>query len=348
MQRLSRSRASRIMPGFIATFLLAAFLFGLVVWIGSTRLIVPDRRALEQRHYDLLAAPADFGMVLEPFEVNTVDHHTLRGILATRASTPGSAVTTRAMAKRLMAHGIAAQGEPRGTIILLHGRGGRKEDMLSIAKRFVAADFRCVVYDARAHGKSDGSFCTFGKMELGDLASIIAEVDSNLMAKEETIGPLGFFGNSLGAAVVLQSLDTMEHAEAVVAVSPFANLPEIVILSGQKMIHRHVPNWLSWCCMKVGGWRAGFDPFAIVPAHSVRKSKTPMFVVHGSLDGVIPVSHGREIFEASPSETKIWREISTGYHGNVLAEGGDDLYEEMILFYLRHLAVRKSALTASE
>jgi len=220
--------------------------------------------------------------------------------------------------------------------------------MLSVAMRFIAADFRCIVYDARAHGKSDGTFCTFGKREVDDLASVIAGIETKISENGESVGPIGFFGNSLGAAVALQSLAVMEHPKAVVAVSPFANLPDIVILSGQQMIHRNVPNWLSWCCMKVGGWRAGFDPLAIIPLDAIAKSETPLFVMHGSFDGVIPISHGREIFDASPSPAKVWREIPTGYHGNVLAEGGDDLYEEMILFYVRNLTSPTPKLTASE
>ncbi|MDF1657636.1 MAG: alpha/beta fold hydrolase [Verrucomicrobiales bacterium] len=325
------------MPTLAATLLLIGIFLTLVIWIGSTRLIVPNRRALEQRHYDLLAAPAEYGMALDHFEIKTGDGHTLKSIVATRSPTPGAAPTTRAIADRLIGHGIAAQNEPRATIILLHGRGGRKEDMLSIAKRFVAADFRCVVYDARAHGKSGGTYSTFGKLESHDLGSVVAGLHTKIANEGGAVGPIGFFGNSLGAAVALQSLESMDLSEAIVAVSPFASLPEIVERSGRRMIHRHLPDWLTWCCMKVGGWRAGFNPHAIAPVDSVKKSITPIFVVHGSLDGVIPVSHGREVYDASPSNQKKWREISTGYHGNVLAEGGDDLYEEMILFYLRHL-----------
>ena len=49
------------------------------------------------------------------------------------------------MEKRLAVSGIADHPNPRGTIILLHGRGGRTEDLISVVQRFVAANYRCIV-----------------------------------------------------------------------------------------------------------------------------------------------------------------------------------------------------------
>jgi hypothetical protein len=45
---------------------LAGFVF---LWIGSSRFIIPKRRPLEDRHHQLLAAPAEFGLELEPIAV---------------------------------------------------------------------------------------------------------------------------------------------------------------------------------------------------------------------------------------------------------------------------------------
>ena len=90
--------------------------------------------------------------------------------------------------------------------------------------------------------------------------------------------------------------------------------------------------------MKPGGLRAGFDPFARNPVEFVASPSPPLFISPGGNDGLIPIEHSRRIFEASNAETKVWREVPTGRHHDVLAEGGDDLYTEMVLFYLEHLA----------
>lgn len=330
-----------------SVFLITGALVLLVSWIGSTRLIVPNRPAPEERHFDLLTKPSEYGMTLEEIEFRTNDDFILRGILAKRASDPGRALKTREMIQRLKKKGVTSTVRPRGTILLLHGSGGIKENMLSIAKRFVAADFRCLVYDARAHGMSEGNYCTFGKMEVRDLEAILSQTTEFLEQRGEEIGPIGVFGNSLGAAVALQAAQIPEPPQAIVAVSPFTNLPEIVHRSGKRMIHRHLPEWLSRNCLVLGGWRAGFDPFSIVPLENAKTMETPLFIAHGKLDGVIPISHGKRIFTEAASLEKSWYEVETGEHGNILARGGDDLYEEMVLFFLRTLAGIQSPVTAS-
>ncbi|MGD1979826.1 MAG: alpha/beta fold hydrolase [Akkermansiaceae bacterium] len=324
-------------------FLLAGTLVvtGGILWFGSSFLIQPQRRPLEARHYELLEGPEEFGLSLESHTVVTSDGTRLDTLLATRSLTPGKATRTRGMTERLRNQGFISHSTPRGTLVLLHGRGGIKENLLYVAQRFVAADFRCIVYDARAHGKSTGAYCTFGKREVQDLEAVLSYYRNRLGERDERIGPVGAFGNSLGAAVVLQSLENFSsdspRIEAAVAVAPFASLPEIVVNAGQKKIHRHLPPELIHASMHLGGWRAGFRPFSISPLASTARSRTPLFLTHGRLDGVIPIQHSHQIRDASQASPLVWREVPDGYHSNVLATGGDDLYEEMLLFYLENL-----------
>lgn len=313
---------------------LAGFVF---LWIGSSRFIIPKRRPLEDRHHQLLAAPAEFGMELEPVAVTLPDGVVLQTIVATRANPMGLAGTTRHMEARLVEAGIIPPSKGRGTIVLLHGRGGLKENMLSVAQRLVAADFRCLVYDARAHGQSEGTFCTFGKRETEDLSFLLSHFESLLSARGESAGPFGVFGNSLGAAVILQALSTNPKIEAAVTVAPFAELKEIVIRSSHRTIHPSLPEFLIRGSMKLGGWRAGFDPSSIIPSDGLADVDVPIYLMHGMKDEVIPPSHSLRILDSIGSTEKVWREIPEGYHSNVLAKGGDDHYQEMIEFFIRHL-----------
>lgn len=339
------------MGGVLFVVLAALLLASVVIWAGSSYLIQPTRRPLEARHRELLASPQEFGLALESDLIRADDGVELHALLATRSSTPGAATRTRAMEARLRAKGHLPSSLPRGTIVLLHGRGGIKENMLWVAQRFVAADFRCIVYDARAHGQSGGRHCTFGEKEVGDLASILRHYESSFAERGETLGPIGAFGNSLGAAVVLQSLDSptdrIPTIDASVAVAPFATLSPIVVAAARKKIHRHLPESLILASMRVGGWRAGFDPLAIKPVSGVKRSSAPLFLAHGSLDGVIPVDHSHHLRIHSQASPLVWREIAEGFHSNVLAEGGDDLYEQMTLFFLEHLRSPAVAATGS-
>jgi alpha-beta hydrolase superfamily lysophospholipase len=312
-------------------FAVIALLFA--IGLGSGKLIEPKRLALEPRHHEMLASPAEHGLELEPFAVTTHDGYELEAILANLAKVPGRAEKTRRMMERLGQRLGQPAAAPPGTVVFLHGRGGRKEDMLSLAQRFVAGGYRCVVYDARAHGKSGGFACTYGHHETRDLSAVLDRVTEMLKLRGELPGQICAVGNSLGAAVLLQALPAEPRIDVAIAVSPFATLPEIVTRSTKRTIHPWIPQWLIDASMLAGGRRAGFDPFAISPLREMSVATTPVFFAHGALDAVIPLAHSERLHAAAP-EPKRLRIVPAGYHYNVLAEGGDDLYQEMIEFCL--------------
>ncbi len=325
--------------GFAVIILLIVSLIGMagVFWFGSSRMIIPRRRALERRHLDLLAAPHELGLGLEKFEATTGDGFLLRGFIATPIPVEqmGKARRTRRMLDRLEKEGISGDQSIRATVVLLHGRGGLKENMLTIAQRFVAAGFRCIVYDARAHGVSEGKYTSYGHHEVEDLSRILDHVESILNQRGERTGKVFGFGISLGAAVLLQSLEQEKRIQSAVAVAPFADLRKQMIYTSRRMSFEKLPNWVPDGVAKFAGWRAGFDPFSIVPQKKAAAGEIPVFVVHGVKDAVIPIADSRAIFDSLKNPAKQWREVLSGYHGDVLAEGGDDLYQEMIEFYLR-------------
>lgn len=312
--------------GFSATGL-AGFL-----WISSSTLLTPNHRNLEPRHREVLERPAEFGLQLEPFRVKGSDGIELAALLATPASSPGKAEKSRRMTK-LLGTSLEPSAAPRGTAFLLHGRSGLKEDMLAVAERFVAAGYRCVVYDARCHGESGGENCTFGHAETRDFRSVLDRTLQLLRQRGEDPGQLCAVGVSLGASVILQSLPDETRLSAVVAVAPFATLPDVVNHSARRNIHSRIPLWLIAGTMRTSGYRAGFDPFRISPLLATGHATCPIFFVHGALDEVIPVEPSHRLHAAAAGPKKL-RVIPDGNHGNVLARGGDTLYREMIEFCL--------------
>ena len=323
-----------MLTALIIVVALAALAVVATIHIGAKRLITPKRRPLEPRHNQLLETPAEHGLALEPHDVTMPDGIVLRSILATRSTAPGTAKKTVRMEKRLADAGVKPQEECRGTVILLHGRGGLKENLLSVAQRFVAARYRCIVYDARAHGTSEGKFCTFGTREKEDLREMLQFYRSLIKERGENFGQLCAFGYSLGGAVILQSLEDENGIDVIIASATFADLAPIIERSIDRNLHPLLPNWIRNQAIKRGGRIAGFDPLSIEPIKSVRVSTTPLFIVHGERDGVIPIDHSRRLFEAA-SVPKHLTEIPDAYHSDVLAKGGDDLYEAMIHFCLR-------------
>lgn len=313
-----------------------------VLWIGSNMILHPKRRPLEERHHLVNANPSDYGMILEPFEAPTQDGQFLKGYIVHPHPNPGTAERTRRMRARLNRAGVKKSPDPRGTVILMHGRGGLKENMLTIAQRFIAADLRCIVYDARAHGESGGTKCTYGLLERSDVSMVLDHIEAILSEQNSGPGPVVAFGNSLGAAVMLQTIPHEPRIIAGVAAAPFADMREVVTHSIGNLTSHRVPEIFRSTIVDFARFRGGFRYQEIAPENSAGFVKVPVFVTHGSLDKVIPINHARRVFQKLPESSRKWQEIPDAYHFNILAKGGDDLYEEMIHFYLRAISQHSS------
>src|SRR5207249_7908666 len=83
------------------------------------------------------------------------------------------------------------------------------------------ASYSFVMMEARAHGASEGAMATYGWLERNDTRGIVEVLESS-----ETVGHLYALGESMGAAIALQSAAVEPRIEAVAAESSFSNLRE--------------------------------------------------------------------------------------------------------------------------
>src|ERR1700675_3200268 len=93
-----------------------------------------------------------------------------------------------------------AQGFP--AIVLLHGLGGKRQDLDSIAQQW-ADTFAVLSFDARGHGQSGGLVSVDGPREIADTRAVY-----DWLAARPEIDPhaIGAWGISLGGGAVLRSL----------------------------------------------------------------------------------------------------------------------------------------------
>jgi alpha-beta hydrolase superfamily lysophospholipase len=61
-----------------------------------------------------------------------------------------------------------APASRRGTLVYLHGVADTRASAAGIVKRFTARGFDVIAYDSRAHGSSEGDFCSYGFEEKHD------------------------------------------------------------------------------------------------------------------------------------------------------------------------------------
>jgi fermentation-respiration switch protein FrsA (DUF1100 family) len=108
---------------------------------------------------------------------------------------------------------------PNGAaVILLHGLGDNRAGVAGYAKLFLLHGYRVLLPDSRAHGESGGDIATYGVLERDDIRRWTEWIKA-----QSGTGCVYGFGESMGAALILQSLAANAPLCGVVAESPFAH-----------------------------------------------------------------------------------------------------------------------------
>lgn len=232
---------------------------------------------------------------------------------------------------RLKGWFIDADGEPRGTILVLHGIANCKEAMLPLADKLRRHSFQVVLIDLRAHGESEGEYCTYGFWEKQDIRTLI----DTLSRRYETLTPLGVYGNSLGAAIAVQALAVEPRLTCGWIESPFATLREI---TSDYLTRKIILRWrgLSDGALAKAGRIADFEIDQVSPENSAQLVHQPVVVVHGRKDRHIAIEYGERVFRNLRSAAKEFYEIPAGDHFNLSTAGGKEYEERMLSFFDRH------------
>jgi len=106
-------------------------------------------------------------------------------------------------------------------VILLHGIGDNRGGVAGYGQAFLRQGYRILLPDSRAHGESGGTVATYGLLESDDVRRWV----SWLYGKGARC--VDGFGESMGAALVLESLRPKSRFCAVVADSPFSDFRSV-------------------------------------------------------------------------------------------------------------------------
>ena len=261
--------------------------------------------------------PAEFGLTIR-------NHVCLKGkvpcLLVEPDALAGASRRGQTLRKQLAEKGVAlpAYGRVQGTILLFHGRNGRKEDLLPVAERFVAAGFRSILVDLPAHGESPLSTMSFGQsdFERSLPQQVLQDVRSHFGLPEE---PAILWGLSMGGAFTLSAAsDTESGFDAAIVLSSFATLEEVLdaqIPAKWKTLFAYLAPMLG-----LERWLLNRPmPSEIQPERNAKKVTIPTLVVHGDRDYYVSPQQGQRLYAALQSDQKHWINVPNGGHRNVLA-----------------------------
>jgi pimeloyl-ACP methyl ester carboxylesterase len=105
----------------------------------------------------------------------------------------------------------------RATIVLCHGFGGNRLMVGPIARLLIRHGFGVLMFEFRAHGRSQGDLSTWGWLEINDLHGALDYLSKHPEVDNTHIGALGY---SLGGQVVLRTAPGNHLLKAVAVEGP--------------------------------------------------------------------------------------------------------------------------------
>jgi uncharacterized protein len=202
-------------------------------------------------------------------------------------------------------------------VLLLHGLGDNRMGMTGYAQLLLAHGYTVLLPDARAHGASDGPLATFGLLEKNDIHQW-----SEFLRAQAHPRCIFALGESMGAAQLLQSLDTHPNFCAVAAESSFANFREIAYDRMGQPFHlgpsvgRIFLRPLVEVAFLRARWKYHLNMNEISPEGSVARTKIPVLLIHGQSDSNIPLRHSQIIHARNPN-TELWQVPNADHCGAI-------------------------------
>jgi uncharacterized protein len=256
----------------LVIFVLLIFMVGLGLSFYFTR-----RGQLGETH-----TPAEYGLKYEAVEFKATDGLKLRGVW------------------------IPAPGSEK-VVIILHGHGGSYDFDLYRAPALHEAGFNVLLFDFRAHGRSEGWRMTFGYEERRDVLGAINFLHRQGM---QHIGLLGF---SYGGIVSMLVTPDCPDVQAVITDGGPARMRSAIAVRGVEM---GFPVWLTkpiaWLIISITSLRLGVNLFHYEPIRWVDKiTPRPILFIHGDLDQYLPDFDA--LYEATRPPKELWRLSDAGH-----------------------------------
>lgn len=208
----------------------------------------------------------------------------------------------------------------KGVVVLIHGISACKEMDYGRAELLASQGFASLLIDLRAHGQSQGEFCTFGYKEKYDMRAVADSLSKWFPGKS-----LGIWGASLGGAVTLQSMALDPRYKFGIVESTFDEFPKVAMEYGADFLFGLRSEWLTHHVLEKSGKIADFDPFSVKPVEAAAKIDRPILFVHGDKDARIPMWFGQLNYEACPAKGKRWLKIHGGGHNDLWKIAGPEM-----------------------
>lgn len=185
--------------------------------------------------------------------------------------------------------------EERAVVAFFHGNAGNIGHRLDTLRLFHELGLSVLIIDYRGYGRSEGEPSEVGLYRDGEAVWHYLRRHRGVAAERIVL-----VGRSLGAAVAAH-IGAQHHPGALILESPFVSIPEL----GQA-IYPYLPvRWIA--------------KYRFPTAEEAARCRCPVLVIHSLNDEIVPIAHGRTIFDRIPGP-KRFLELEGGHNAGFVED----------------------------
>lgn len=277
-----RRRSRRILFGILVLLVLA--LLGVLVAIPP--LVMGDMINLHVQFGTIYKAE-DFGLEARELTLQTTDGYSIS------------------------AFEVEAQ-DPKGMIIFISGiHNPSVTAFFGHARMFREHGYASVLYDMRAHGKSEGDVISLGHLEPLDTKAVVDYIKTRESYKDL---PIVVYGLSMGGAVAINSIGQTPEISGLVSISAYSSWEDVFM---ENMLAMGAPALLARIqrpFVKLYTlYKFGIKTADIYPKKQIQNlMDRPALIMHSTGDSQVHFANFERIMEEAPEHVETW--IRQGDH----------------------------------
>lgn len=222
---------------------------------------------------------------------------------------------------------------PRGVVIMCSGQNGSLDKDIPQARPLHAAGFSVLMFDFRAHGRSEGELVTLGALEQADLFGAL-----DYLQAERSVSRVGVLGFSMGAGVSLMVAAQDQRIAVLVVDGAYTRLARI--LAGWFQV-RGLPGLLAQGLARLvlvaASLRAQYQLYRANPIDLAARISVPVLFIHGERDPFVSEAEITRLAGQVSGPVEVWRVPEAG-HREAYKNHPDGYDRRVVDWFERYLA----------
>lgn len=193
--------------------------------------------------------------------------------------------------------------ESKGVAVLIHGMGGTKKSSYRMMRNFLDLGYSVISYDQRNSGDNTAPYNTCGVLESIDALDVVDFARENLLNS----GKLILWGESYGGATAAIAAGRDDSGiDCLILESPMGRgIDMFKTVAKEYAGEAGIPlSYITFCADVYMKIKLGFGFKEMDPSAWIKSTSKPVLISNSSIDELVPLYMGEEIYEAVGHEKK--------------------------------------------